>query len=143
MIASTGFDLRSGSRDELLVEVRFVQRADDAAVLGDRDLREVVIAHHLHRVVDRPGASTANSSPETPSATRSRAVMPLTLEEALRAHPLVVVHLAEVARAVIVEDHHDDVVAGEVVAQLQQPGHRRARRSCRRRCPPRARCAAS
>ena len=50
------------------------------------------------------------------------------LEEALLAHPLVVVHLGEVARAVVVEDHDDHVVACEAVGKLQQPGHRRAGR---------------
>jgi hypothetical protein len=42
------------------------------------------------------------------------------LDEALLAHPLVVEHLAEIPRAVVVEDHHDHIVIGEVIAELEQ-----------------------
>ena len=60
-------------------------------------------------------------------ATRSRAVEARRLEEALLAHPLVVEHLAEIARAVVVEDDHH-VSPALNRRQLQQSGHRGAGR---------------
>ena len=79
MMVSTGSFFTPRVAHDLLVEVRLVQRADDAAVLGDRDLREIVEAHQPGRL-PRPAraASTVKSSPDTPAATRSRAVVPVT-----------------------------------------------------------------
>ncbi len=52
----------------------------------------------------------------------------LAIDEALLAHPVGVVHLAEVARAVVVEDHDHGLALLEAIGQLDQSGHRRARR---------------
>ena len=49
-------------------------------------------------------------------------------EEALLAHPVVVEHLGEIARAVIVEDHDHGLAGLELIGELQQAGHRRAGR---------------
>ena len=48
------------------------------------------------------------------------------VEEALLAHPVVVEHLREVARSVIVKDDDDEVVLLEAIFQPQDAGHRRA-----------------
>ena len=111
MIDSTGCALDVGVAHQLVVEVRLVQRADQAVVARDRDLREVVLAHQPDaRARPARSHSSEQSSPDSLIATRSRAVMPRLLEEALLAHPVVVEHLAEIARAVVVEDHDDHVV---------------------------------
>ena len=107
--------------------MRLVQRADQPLVVRDRDLREVVLAHQRAaraRPARSPRSSTAR--PRAAAATRSRAVRPLFSRKPFLAHPVVVEHLAEIARPVIVEDHDDDVVLAEVIAELQQAGHRRA-----------------
>ena len=113
MIVSTGWLLTSGERDQLVVEVRLVQRADEPLVAGDRDLREVVLAHQPDRGLDRLAAFDRQQLARQPGGDQVARGQAGLVEEALLAHPVVIEHLAEVARAVIVEDDDDDVVARE------------------------------
>ena len=72
-------------------------------------------------------ASIEHSSPDRPERHEVGGAHAASLEEPLLAHPLVVEHLRQVARPVVVEDDDDDIVGREVILQLQQAGHRRAR----------------
>ena len=90
--------------------MRLVERPDQALVARDRDLREVVRAHQLDRGFDRLGPFDRQQLARQAGGDEVARGHPGLLEEPLLAHPVVVEHLAEIARAVVVEDHDDHVV---------------------------------
>src|SRR5881296_887470 len=82
---------------ELGVEMRFVERPDHAPVARDGELREIVLAHDPHGVLD--GAAGLNGEELSRDAERDEVARRHAglLEESLLAHPLVVEHLGKVA----------------------------------------------
>jgi hypothetical protein len=103
----------------------FVDGADQTAVGGDRDLRVGVLGEDVRglvdglTLVDRRQRRLEAIDHEIPRGEALR------IEEALLAHPVGVVHLAEIARAVIVEHHHHRLAGLESIGQLDQAGHGR------------------
>ena len=131
MIDSTGSRFTAGLLTSSLVQVQVVERADHALVAGNGNLREVVLAHQRHGVLDRlVGLERAQLArqPERHQIARRHAAL---LEEALLAHPVVAEHLPEIARSVVVKDDDHELAGVEVILQLNDAGHRGAGRVAR------------
>src|SRR6185312_10132576 len=99
-------------------ETAFADGADQFARLQDRQVFDMVFLHELERFVDRLvrggcdqpfGAATGNDVFER-----------LDIHESALHHPLVIVDLADIPAAVVVEDDHDEIALFQQVLQLHE-----------------------
>ena len=134
---------RAGSSSTRLSSVAVVQRADDLAAVEHRELRDVVAADQ------RRARGAPARPPSTVSSVRARrAVLPTArsatrvsvgIEQVVVAHPLVVVHLGQVALAGVGQQHDDERRSGRsLLRHLERRPRAPCRPSRRRGCPPRA-----
>ena len=96
-------------------------RADEAAAGRDRQLRIGVLGHQVRGLRDRVVALDGGEPRLLAIRDQVFRGEPLLVEEALLAHPVGVVHLAQVPRAVVVEDDDDGLAGLEAIGELQQP----------------------
>src|SRR6185503_6191052 len=100
------------------IGVRFAQRPDNPALIGDWDLREVILAHPTDRFLHRCGTLHAH---DVLYLLRSYEIAGRGAREILvthAPHPVGIEDLAEVAGAVIVEDNDNRFATLEAVLQL-------------------------
>jgi hypothetical protein len=121
--------------EQVIEQIYFVQRANQRTVRADDGhLRNGVLAHDRHHLAG--GIAQAGSMqgfvgfglPQVAQADFAK----LKTQEAVFAHPLVVVKLGKVARAAIRQDDDRQTAFGQAAGIFDRPGHRRAARTARK-----------